>query len=92
MNLRFTLPLSSRFRPNRRNYFGEKLIQDYIAHRYHKVSDEVQPDWTFEGAAQDTEFLLQVGLRVANGDTWPEWKPGNEFKARRDAMMQAARN
>ena len=68
--------------------FGEKLQQDYIANDYHKVTDEIKPGWTFEGAAQDTEFLLQVGLRVANGDTWPEWKPGNEFKAKRDAMMK----
>ncbi|MDB6113380.1 MAG: oppA 3 [Lacunisphaera sp.] len=68
--------------------FAEKQIQDYITNRYHKVSDEVQPDWTFEGAAQDTEFYLQLGLRLANDDKWPEWKPGNEFKARRDAMMR----
>ena len=68
--------------------FGEKLINDYIANDYHKVTDEVKPGWTFEGAAQDTEFLMEVGLHVANGDTWPEWKPGNEFKARRDAMMK----
>jgi len=68
--------------------FGEKLIQDYIANDYHKVTDEVKPGWTFEGAAQDTAFLLQVGLRVANGDTWPTWTPGNEFKARRDAMLK----
>ncbi len=68
--------------------FGEKLINDYIANDYHKVTDEVKPGWTFEGAAQDTEFLMEVGLRVANGETWPVWKPGNEFKARRDAMMK----
>lgn len=68
--------------------FAEKYVTDYIANRYHKVSDEVQPDWTFEGAAQDTVFLLQVGLRIANDDQWPEWKPGNEFKARRDAMLK----
>ena len=68
--------------------FGEKLQQDYIANDYHKVTDEIKPGWTFEGAAQDTEFLLRVGLLVANGDTWPEWKPGNEFKAKRDAMMK----
>ena len=68
--------------------YGEKLINDYIAHDYHQVSDEVKPNWTFEGAAQDTEFLLQVGLRVANDPQWPEWKPGNEFKARRDAMLK----
>jgi Zn-dependent M28 family amino/carboxypeptidase len=70
--------------------FAEKQLQDYIANRYHKVTDEVQPDWTFEGAAQDTLFLLQVGWRIANGDKWPEWKPGNEFKARRDAMLKTA--
>ena len=68
--------------------FAEKQANDYIANRYHKVTDEVQPDWTFEGAAQDTAFLYEVGLRIANGDKWPEWKPGNEFKARRDAMLK----
>jgi len=68
--------------------FGEKLIQDYIANDYHKPSDEVKPTWTFEGAAQDAEFLFEVGRRIANADTWPEWRPGNEFKARRDAMLQ----
>ena len=68
--------------------YGEKKINEYIAKDYHQPSDEVKPDWTFEGAAQDTEFLLQVGLRIANGARWPEWKPGNEFKARRDAMLR----
>jgi len=68
--------------------FAEKMINDYIANRYHKVTDEVQPDWTFEGAAQDTEFLLKLGLRIANADTWPEWREGNEFKARRNAMLK----
>ena len=68
--------------------YGEKLIQDYIANRYHKVTDTVQPEWTFEGAAQDTAFLLEVGRRIADGATWPEWRPGNEFKAKRDAMLK----
>jgi len=68
--------------------YSEKLVQDYIAHRYHQVTDEVQPDWTFAGAAQDTEFLFAVGRRIADGDRWPEWKPGSEFKAKRDAMLQ----
>ena len=68
--------------------YGEKIVNDYIAHDYHQVSDEVKPDWTFEGAAQDTEFLLQVGLRLADDPQWPEWKPGTEFKAKRDAMLK----
>ena len=67
--------------------YGEQLINDYIAHDYHQVTDEVKPDWTFEGAAQDTDFLFQVGYRIANSSTPPEWRPGNEFKSRRDAML-----
>jgi Zn-dependent M28 family amino/carboxypeptidase len=68
--------------------FAEKQVDDYIAHRYHKVGDEVQPDWTFEGAAQDTALLFELGRRLAHDAAWPEWKPGNEFKARRDAMLK----
>ncbi len=71
--------------------FGEKKVNEYIAKDYHQVSDEVKPDWTFEGAAQDTEFLMQVGLKIADDAKWPEWRPGNEFKAKRDAMLQAAK-
>ena len=33
--------------------------------------------------------MFEVGYEVANGAKWPEWKPGNEFKARRDAMLKA---
>ncbi len=68
--------------------YAEKKVNEYIAKDYHQPSDEVKPDWTFEGAAQDTEFLLQVGLRLAHGTQWPEWRPGNEFKAKRDAMLK----
>ena len=68
--------------------FAEKQVDDYIAHRYHQVGDEVQPDWTFEGAAQDSALLFELGRRLADDATWPEWKPGNEFKARRDAMLR----
>jgi Zn-dependent M28 family amino/carboxypeptidase len=68
--------------------FAEKQVDDYIANRYHKVGDEVQPNWTFEGAAQDAALLFELGRRLANDPTRPEWRPGNEFKARRDAMMK----
>ncbi len=71
--------------------FADKKVNEYIARDYHQPSDEVKPDWTFEGAAQDADLLFQTGLRIANGDQWPEWSAGNEFKARRDAMMKAAK-
>ncbi len=40
------------------------------------------------GAVEDAELLIAVGYRVANADKFPEWKPGNEFKAKRDAMLR----
>ena len=68
--------------------YGQKIADLYTANDYHKVSDEVRPDWTFEGAAQDAAFIFEVGRRIANDPQWPEWKPGNEFKARRDTMLK----
>ena len=66
--------------------FAQEIGRDYLARRYHKVTDEMQPDWTMEGAARDAEFLQHVGLAIAAADAWPTWSPGNEFKARREAM------
>ena len=71
--------------------YGTALIDDFVTNRYHKVTDTIQPDWTLEGSVQDAQTLFEVGRRVADGDRWPEWKPGNEFKARRDAMMAGVR-
>jgi Zn-dependent M28 family amino/carboxypeptidase len=62
--------------------------QEYTANRYHKPSDEFNPNWNLQGAVIDGEVLLQVALLVANGDTWPEWRPGNEFRAIREQMLK----
>jgi Zn-dependent M28 family amino/carboxypeptidase len=68
--------------------WGKKKRDEYTEHDYHQPSDEVKPDWDFSGAAEDAQLLLAVGYRVANADKLPEWKPGNEFKAKRDAMVK----
>ena len=65
--------------------FGKKMREDYTANHYHKPSDEVRPDWDLSGAAQDLQYYWMVGYRVAQADKYPEWKPGSEFKAIRDA-------
>ena len=70
--------------------WGQKKRDEYTENDYHKPSDEIKPDWDFSGAAEDLRLLMTVGYRVANTDKYPEWKPGTEFKARRDAMMKSA--
>src|SRR6266576_1281124 len=68
--------------------FGHQKKDDYTAHRYHQVSDEVDPNWDLSGAVQDIDLLFEVGYQVANADKFPEWKPGTEFKPKRDAMLK----
>ena len=55
---------------------------------YHQVTDDVRPDWDLSGCVQDVQLLFEVGYEVANGDKFPEWKPGSEFKAKRDSMLK----
>ncbi len=55
--------------------FGQQKRDDYIAHHYHQVSDEVNPNWDLSGAVQDIQLLFEVGYQVANGDKFPAWKP-----------------
>ncbi len=69
--------------------YGKQKREEYTANDYHKPSDEVKPDWDLAGAVADLRLLFAVGYRVAQLDTWPEWKPGTEFKAIREAMLAA---
>ena len=70
--------------------FGMKKSEEYTTKDYHKVSDEVKPGWDFSGAVEDLRLLMEVGWKAAEDARWPEWKPGTEFKARREAMLKAA--
>ncbi|MEO7189978.1 MAG: M28 family metallopeptidase [Vicinamibacterales bacterium] len=67
--------------------FGMARRTEYDSHEYHKPSDQVTPEWDLSGAAEDGALLLAVGYRVAEADHFPEWRPGNEFKATRDKML-----
>ena len=69
--------------------FGQRKRDEYTQNDYHKVSDQVKPDWDLSGAVEDLCVLFEVGYRVAQGDTYPEWRPGTEFRARREAMLKA---
>jgi len=68
--------------------YGQKKRDEYTENDYHKPSDQVKPDWDLSGAVEDLQAFFQVGYRVAQTDRWPEWKPGTEFKTRRDSMLK----
>ncbi|PYL97980.1 MAG: peptidase M28, partial [Verrucomicrobia bacterium] len=67
---------------------GPLRSDEFDSKDYHQVTDQVYPDWDLSGAVQDVDLLFEVGYQVANADKFPEWKPGVEFKAKRDAMLK----
>src|SRR2546430_1829699 len=68
--------------------FGQQKKDDYTAHHYHQVSDEIDPSWDLSGAVQDIQLLFEAGYQVATDDKFPDWKPESEFKEKRDAMLK----
>ncbi len=68
--------------------YAKRTRDAYTEHRYHKPQDVVLPDWDLTGAREDLRVFFTVGYRVAQAETFPEWKPGAEFKAKRDAMLK----
>jgi Zn-dependent M28 family amino/carboxypeptidase len=68
--------------------YGQKVRDEWTNNRYHKPADVVRPDWDLTGTREDLKVYFTVGYRVAQADTFPDWKPGNEFKAKRDAMLK----
>jgi len=68
--------------------YGKKVRDDYTEHRYHKPQDVITPEWDLSGAREDLRVFFAVGYRVAQADKFPAWKPGNEFKAKREAMLK----
>jgi Zn-dependent M28 family amino/carboxypeptidase len=68
--------------------YGREKRDEFTKNDYHSPSDQVKADWDLVGFAEDARLLLAVGYRVAQADKFPEWKPGNEFKAVRDKMLK----
>ncbi len=70
--------------------YSKQKRDEYTNNDYHKVSDEIKPDWDLSGAIEDAQMLTWIGYQVAQADKLPEWKAGSEFKAKRDQSMRGA--
>jgi len=62
----------------------------YVTTSYHKPSDELTDAWDLGGIVQDARTYYRLGLGLAEGTAWPNWKPNSEFRGLRDAMKSAA--
>ena len=66
---------------------AERLHAGAAFDDYHQVSDTIKRNWNYDGAEDVSRFAFAVGHALADGDAFPQWQQGSEFKARRDAMM-----
>jgi Zn-dependent M28 family amino/carboxypeptidase len=58
-----------------------KMEQDYLNNRYHRPSDNYEPEkWDLKGIAEDSRLCFSVGYQLANSDFFPCWKQGSEFR------------
>ena len=64
---------------------GAEVARDYTENRYHGPKDEYNPNWDWSGVMSDLELFYRIGRMLAESDSWPNWNPGDEFKATRDA-------
>jgi Zn-dependent M28 family amino/carboxypeptidase len=63
---------------------GHAASEDYRLHRYHQPSDQYDPHWDWSGAIRDLGIYYEIGRQLADTDAWPNWYPGDEFRAIRD--------
>jgi hypothetical protein len=50
---------------------------------YHQPTDEVRPEWSWDGPATLAIVGLIVGMRVANSDAMPAWLRTSPFNQSR---------
>ena len=78
--------------PTRGPQYGRIWLDDYVANRYHKPSDEYDPGWDVSGIIEDLAVYYDVGLTLANEASWPNWRETSEFRAIRDRSRATAAN
>ena len=66
--------------------WGDSILADYQAGKYHAPADEWSDDFTFEGSVQQATLAGLVILDLADSAAWPGWNADSEFRAAREAM------
>ena len=59
---------------------GDAWVTRYTDDCYHKTCDAWSPDWDLRGAAADVDLVIDMTRRLARPGTWPDWRPGSEFR------------
>ena len=67
---------------------GKAASEDYVKNHYHQPTDVYDPKWNFDGVIKNVQAYYALGEKLANSESFPEWNPNSEFRAKREAMMK----
>ena len=56
---------------------------------YHRVADNFDPTWSWEGMRRHAQACFLMGIQVANDPKMPAWKEGNQYNKPRKAPETA---
>jgi len=70
--------------------WGREKRQAWQQAHYHQPSDDLNPEWNFEGVVEDARLLFLLGVKIANAPRAPTWRPGDEFEAARQKALREA--
>jgi Zn-dependent M28 family amino/carboxypeptidase len=66
---------------------AKKKKEDWDAKSYHQPSDEIDPDWSYDGVIEDARLGFLAGVAIAEDPQLPAWNPGDEFEAARKKAL-----
>ena len=69
---------------------GKAASDEYVNLHYHQPSDQYSDSWDISGMVQDITVFYKLGRALANGNQWPNWHKGDEFRAVRDKSLADA--
>ncbi len=61
---------------------------NFNANIYHTVDDTYDPNWDLDGAVQDLKLIFYIGYKLSEDRSFPQYKPGTEFRAIREQMVE----
>jgi len=61
----------------------QRQFEDYRRTKYHKVSDEIQPDWDLRGTLQIVHWAEEIVSLLEESEALPQFVPTSAFQRKK---------